>query len=113
MNEVSLVIIVILVVLFIRYYSKKRLLLFYSPECGYCNRMKPEWDIFKKEMKNKLLSWIEVKEINVDDRKNDLIVRNFGVSQVPSIFKIEKNGYPEQYAGDRTKERMMEWMTKS
>lgn len=79
--------------------AKATIFLFYRDGCGWCEKLKPEWQKFAKMHKDS--TDIEVRAINSLD--NTQMADNYGVTGVPHIVK-ECNGVRTVYKGNRTAE---------
>lgn len=102
--------IVIFIVLFYTlFFSKKtsgkKLMLFYRPDCGHCQRLKPEWDRFEHMADSDL----EIQKINITD--NTDIASHYNVQGVPTIMLL-KGEFRMDYNGNRTAEDILHF-TKS
>lgn len=80
--------------------SAKKVVRFYSDNCGYCVKSKPEWDKFKRN--NILNPHISTKDIDVNNEKGQYLLDQYGLKGVPNIIKIEKDLTISQYEGDRS-----------
>jgi thiol-disulfide isomerase/thioredoxin len=102
-------IIFIIVLLIVIYYivkkfcskSKATVFLFYRNGCGWCEKIKPEWQRFEKMHKGS--TDVEIRAINSEE--NEKMSNEYGVSGVPHIVK-ECNGVRTVYQGDRTAESL-------
>jgi thiol-disulfide isomerase/thioredoxin len=98
-------IVVLLIVLFYAYacFSKSKsavtIFLFYRDGCGWCEKLKPEWQKFAKMHKGS--TDVEIRAINSQD--NAQMADAYGVNGVPHIVK-ECNGVRTVYQGNRTAE---------
>lgn len=80
--------------------SEPTLVLFMSPGCGHCNKMKPEWEKFDKTYKG-----IAINTIDCSDASNSKLARAHGVQGYPTI-RYYPNGLAnkssfEEYEGER------------
>lgn len=104
MCDISDIVIIILFLLFIGgcFTSFKgnshdcTMTLFYSPHCGHCIRLKPEWDKFT----NMVCSSVKIRQFNIRDPKNKRLAMEYGIKGVPHIVK-EKYGKRVVYKGPR------------
>lgn len=70
--------------------------LFYSPRCGYCKQMMPEWDKFAKGKKN-------VHKVDCDAEPK--VAEDNNIGSYPTITKQFPGGQERQvYKGERTAE---------
>ena len=86
--------------------------LIYARWCGYCNAMKPSWDMMKERMQKH----IKIIEIEADDPRKDSIINSINnrivgderlvIQGYPTVFKIVNNRLT-YYNGDRTTEDMV------
>lgn len=99
---------------YLKAFNNDVVMLLYKAEwCGYCTKIKPEYNKLSKLLEHKVI----VAQIDIDENK-DLIAQNnkflFGykVNQFPTIV-IYKNGYfVDEYTGQRTAEAMKEELSK-
>ena len=81
-----------------------KLILIYADWCGYCKKMKPEWDKLKSEFGENRCIDIESESITEEHRKL------YKFEGYPSLFK-DKNGDISPYEGDRTYSALREALT--
>ena len=81
--------------------NKKVLVLYYSPRCGHCTAMMPEWD--KVDNAHKGDSLIEVKKVN-GDKESDKAA-SAGIEGYPTII-LYTGGEKNTFTGDRTAEAL-------
>lgn len=93
--------------------------LIYANWCGHCQSLKPEWDMFKQNLKldKKLANKCDIFELEDSDTlKDNKIAKiskkvNGGEVQVngfPTLFKIS-GGNIEYYNGERSANSLLEW----
>ena len=86
--------------------SKKQLVLFYSPDCGYCKQVLPIWNKF---------------ELDFNGRKNTVVTKINGYSYpdlckrykiegFPTILFIKDGNIVAKYSGDRTYNSLLEFL---
>lgn len=84
----------------------KKITLFHADWCIHCKNFLPEWNKimeFSKKYPNLLIA----KEY--EQTKNPEIMEQEKISGYPTII-IESDGKKEKYTGDRTKEKILEFM---
>jgi len=97
--------------------------LVYANWCGHCQALKPEWDMFKKNLKmdKKLANKCGIFEVEDADTMKDNKIKkinkkvNGGELQVngfPTLFKIV-GGNIEYYNGERSANSLLEWAKSS
>jgi len=102
--------ILILLILIIRCHCVK-VYRFYRPTCSYCVSSQAEWDSFKTSCLFKMIRPIDV---NLDSgSESDILLSNkFKVETVPTVIKVDTDGYSEVYNGERTAVAYMAWASK-
>ena len=91
------------------------MIMFYSPECGHCKKMRPIWEIVSTAMRNTT----RVGVLDVTDEDNKGLAAKFKVRKVPTI-KIfgfskknpKKRTRPFDYTGERTTVDIITWLKK-
>lgn len=75
-------------------------ILYKADWCGYCKKLKPEWDQCKndEELKKK----IEFVEYDADNDNDKEECKNAGIKSYPTIRFINSNGEVKPYNGKRT-----------
>jgi thiol-disulfide isomerase/thioredoxin len=97
--------------------------LIYADWCGHCQALKPEWDMFKKNlnMDKKLASKCGIFEVEDGDTLKDIKIKNISkkvkggevhVDGFPTLFKIV-GGNIEYYSGERNSSALLEWAKSS
>ena len=77
--------------------NKKKLVLFYLPNCGFCKDMMPEWN--KLEKTHTKDPKVEVKKVNCSEQPEQ--AETLGISGFPTIM-LFKDGKSKVFEGDRT-----------
>lgn len=77
--------------------------LFYSPTCGYCEDMMPEWDKFASQNPDMRIQ-------KIDCKANPKIAEDNNISSYPTILKRYQGQVGEVYKGERTAEAFTAFM---
>jgi len=85
---------------------KVTVFLFYRDGCGWCDKIKPEWQRFNKMHRDS--KDVEIRAIN--SQENTEMAKKYGVTGVPHIVK-ECNGVRTIYQGDRTAASLYKFST--
>jgi len=97
--------------------------LVYANWCGHCQALKPEWDMFKKNLKmdKKLANKCGIFEVEDADTMKDIKIKKISkkvnggevrVDGFPTLFKIV-GGNIEYYNGERSANSLLEWAKSS
>ncbi len=78
---------------------------FHRPSCGYCVKMKDEWEAFEGSAPSN----VHTMKIDTSDPANAPLAKKFGVKSVPHIVKVA-DGKAEVYSGERTVQGFMNWV---
>ena len=78
--------------------SQKQLVLFYSPDCGYCKQVLPVWNKFELDFNGK--KGIEVSKINGHSYPD--LCKQYRISGFPTILYIKNGNIMSEYKGNRT-----------
>lgn len=84
------------------------LLEFYAPWCGYCRRIEQTYKEVATELK---ISGSGIQVARVDASAHKALGARFGVDGFPTFFHI-RNGEVRKYAGERSKEALIDFATK-
>jgi len=107
-----------------RHSSKPTIIgLIYANWCGHCQALKPEWDMFKKNLKmdKKLASKCGIFEVEDGDSMKDMKIKKISkkvkggelsVDGFPTLFKIS-GGNIEYYSGERNSNALLNWSKSS
>ena len=74
---------------------------YYLPGCGWCQKFMPEWDKFEKMAKD---NGIEAKKVNAQENADE--VSKKGITAFPTVHII-KGGKETEYTGDRTADALL------
>ena len=78
---------------------KPTLVQFFSPQCGYCKELEPEWSILVNNLKNKYKGDIMLARIRNDMIKN--VKCHKKIEGFPTIFVLDKGRKVKEYMGKR------------
>ena len=82
---------------------------FQADWCGYCQRFKPEWAKFKKEMNGKKVNSKVLMVLECTDQEEEKI-KNYNVEGYPTLCALDSNGeIIEVYEGQRKVEDLKEF----
>jgi thiol-disulfide isomerase/thioredoxin len=87
--------------------GKKVLVLFYNNDCGHCKKLKPIWDKAESKMGDKMVS------IDVTDNSDpsvQAITSKFNLTSYPTMLVVENGEEVGKYEGDRTEEKLIEFV---
>ena len=97
-----LLVIAIIYIVYFRKSSGKKIVLFHRPDCGHCQRLKPEWERFER-----MSSDIDIQKININE--NPDIAQQYNVQGVPMIV-LFKGSFRIDYTGNRTAEDILNFV---
>lgn len=86
--------------------SKRQLVLFYSPDCGYCKQVLPIWSKFEMDFngrKNTVIS--KINGYSYPD-----LCKRYGIEGFPTILFIKDGSIVAKYSGDRTYNSFVEFL---
>lgn len=84
--------------------ASAKLILFYAPWCGHCQRLKPVWKKFEMMINNRL------KTLSINGDENRQLLEEYNVDKFPTIILENRNGRKE-YDGDLTLEGLKRFVT--
>ena len=88
--------------------SKKQLILFYSPDCGYCKKILPIWNEFELNYQGK--KNVQITKINGYSYPD--LTKQYKISGFPTILYLNNGTILEHYEGDRTINSFVEFFNK-
>jgi thiol-disulfide isomerase/thioredoxin len=86
--------------------SQKQLVLFYSPDCGYCKQVLPIWNKFELDFNGR--KNIQITKINGYSYPD--LCKNYGIEGFPTIMFIKDGSIVAKYSGDRTYNSFVEFL---
>lgn len=95
--SIILIVLILLLIIYIKSNDGCTITLFHAPDCGYCIKLKPEWESFM----NMAPDNVSLRSVDIRNPQNEFISNLYGVKTVPLIVK-EKYGKKIIYSGDRT-----------
>ena len=81
---------------------------FYAPWCGHCKKLTPEYE-GAAEVLSKNDPPISLAKVDATEHKT--LAERFGIQGFPTLFWF-KGGEKNEYTGGRTKETIVQWVTK-
>lgn len=90
--------------------QKPTIVQFFSPGCGYCDQLKPEWDSLREMLKEKYegdMMLARVREDMMGDVKCDKNIKGF-----PTIFVLKKGKKKTEFGGERNAGELLKFIEK-
>lgn len=84
--------------------SKDKLVLYYTPWCGHCATLKPDWIVFQKE---NALTDLEIEMVDCDTAKE--VCNKLQIETIPAIILHKKNE-KNIYDGKMDISKIKEWL---
>jgi hypothetical protein len=110
MNCFSVIIVIILLLILMRCFNRK-LIWFYDPNCGFCRQMESEWSKLETLSIFTFIPPLSTRKVDITKLCNLKFVRNFNVSSVPHIVRINRDGSRDVYTGSRKALDIWYWAT--
>jgi thiol-disulfide isomerase/thioredoxin len=108
MQALIIVFFIIILLWAVRKKYNKKIIWFYRPNCGWCNKMESAWQQLERSTMFSIIP-IETQKININDPVNHSIAQTYGVSGVPFIIKLTQDQSHNIYNGDRSFQDMYQW----
>lgn len=114
----GLIVIPVIIYFLIRYLYKegftsvkpyKELLFFTLEGCGHCEKMKPTWNLLKKNYGNNGY----IKLIEVKAKENQDLVQLYKVEGFPTLLYVKDEKKVSEYQGNRTYEDLVKFLKHS
>jgi thiol-disulfide isomerase/thioredoxin len=88
----------------------KRLVLYFAPWCGHCQKLKPIWSRIESEYNGYNMDGepIQVEAVNGD--QNSASIREMDIKGYPTIVLFKSNGERLFYQGDRSYEDIINFL---
>ena len=86
--------------------SKKQLILFYSPNCGYCKQVLPIWSKFETDHTGK--KNVQITKINGYSYPD--LAKQYKISGFPTILYLNNGSIMRKYEGNRTYNSFVEFL---
>lgn len=87
----------------------KELILFTLDGCPHCDKMKPTWDLLKKNYGNNQY----IKLIEVEGRNKPKLVELYNVNGFPTLLYVKDEKKQTEYNGDRSYEDLVKFLKHS
>ena len=85
----------------------------YANWCGHCQKLKPEWEKMKKDLKSKMkkMGYL-IQFVEIEDTEKDKLTKypHLQVNGYPTIFKKSGGGQYEYYNGERSANKISKWV---
>ncbi|GJP38600.1 hypothetical protein CLOM_g14044 [Closterium sp. NIES-68] len=80
---------------------------FYTPWCGHCKRLAPEWERLAAAFRGSI--YVHIAQVDCDAHKE--LCSKYGVTGYPTLKWFPRNSLnPETYTGDREAEKLLEFV---
>lgn len=86
--------------------SQKQLILFYSPDCGYCKQVLPTWNKFELDFNGR--KNVQITKINGYSYPD--LAKQYNIEGFPTILSIKDGNIIGKYQGDRTYNSFVEFL---
>ena len=86
--------------------SKKQLILFYSPDCGYCKNFLPVFNKFELDFNGK--KHVQITKINGYSYPD--LCKQYKIEGFPTILYIKDGNIVSKFSGDRTYNSLVEFL---
>ena len=86
--------------------SKKQLILFYSPDCGYCKQLLPTFNKFEMDFNGK--KHVQITKINGYSYPD--LCKTYKIEGFPTILFIKDGNIVSKYSGDRTYNSLVDFL---
>lgn len=83
--------------------DKPKVVYYFLPGCGWCQKFMPEWEKFTKLAKTE---GMETQKVNAQENAEEVTKK--GITAFPTIHVV-KDGKPTEYNGDRTAEDLLKF----
>ena len=86
--------------------SQKQLVLFYSPDCGYCKQVLPVWNKFELDFNGRK----NIKVTKINGYSYPDLCKQYGIEGFPTILSIKDGNIMGKFTGDRTYNGFVEFL---
>ena len=83
---------------------------FFSPGCGYCDQLKPEWDSLQEMLKEQYQGDMLLARVHADMIKN--VKCDKDIEGFPTIFVLKKGKKKKEFGGDRNAQELLKFIEK-
>ena len=91
--------------------EKPTLAQFFSPQCGYCKELKPEWDLMTSMLKENYTGDIMLARIRGDMMENVDCYKK--IKGFPTIFVLINGKKEDEFSGDRNAAALLKFIEKN
>ncbi len=82
------------------------LIMFYAPWCGFCKRLKPDYQLAADEVKGKAV----VAAMDVTKPENSIVSKKYNITGFPTLLYFEGGAMQYPYPGDNNKKAIVEFL---
>ncbi|GFQ83931.1 protein disulfide-isomerase A5, partial [Trichonephila clavata] len=79
---------------------------FYAPWCGFCKRLKPEYEAVASELKKKAI----MAAMDVNKPENAVVRQHFNITGFPTLLYFEKGEMKHKYDGENNRDGLLNFM---
>ncbi|XP_054712217.1 protein disulfide-isomerase A5-like [Uloborus diversus] len=82
------------------------MVMFYAPWCGFCKRLKPEYEAAAAELKSQSI----LAAMDVNKPENAVVRQHFNITGFPTLLYFEAGQLKHKYDGENNKESIINFM---
>jgi len=90
--------------------QKPTVVQFFSPGCGYCDQLKPEWNSLQEMLKKQYKGDMLLARVHADMIQN--VECDKDIEGFPTIYVLKKGKKKKEFGGDRNAQELLKFIEK-